>query len=200
MVRFWERMTPVWCLAGRCRSNLAQIEQSNPGSGLGLQVKVLKTFEVVFLSLQSERPNHHTLDSETPTPSYSFRVDLETLNIVPAIPQTVPRKCVKRLEVHVLRGWRLMRLANRVEWVVVLGVGERWSRTPSRHGRPGDSLALSSLSLSQTETERQSVVPRKRATLKRRWKVVRSLLSTGMPHLQIIRIPEHIVPRNHSLC
>ena len=37
----------------RCQANMAQIRQTRPDSGLGFQVKVLKTFEVVPPSLGS---------------------------------------------------------------------------------------------------------------------------------------------------
>jgi len=34
----------VWCLASRCRANVAHTRQSGPDYGLGIQVKVLITF------------------------------------------------------------------------------------------------------------------------------------------------------------
>ena len=37
----------------RCRANVAHIKQSRPDSGLGVQVKVVKTFQVVPTSLGS---------------------------------------------------------------------------------------------------------------------------------------------------
>jgi len=44
----WEYM-----VASRCRANVAHIRQSRPDSGLGFQVKVLKTFKDVPSSLES---------------------------------------------------------------------------------------------------------------------------------------------------
>jgi len=40
----------------RCRANMARKRQSRPDFGLGFQVKVLKTFEVVPSSLGSGSP------------------------------------------------------------------------------------------------------------------------------------------------
>ena len=45
----------MWLLAHRCRANMAHIRQSRPGSGLGIQIKVHKAFNVVPFSLGSGR-------------------------------------------------------------------------------------------------------------------------------------------------
>ena len=38
----------------RCRENMARVRQSRPDSGLGFQVKVLETFQVVSSSLGND--------------------------------------------------------------------------------------------------------------------------------------------------
>ena len=45
----------------RCRGTLARIRQSRPDSGLGFQLKVLKTFQGVPSSLESGRQNNARL-------------------------------------------------------------------------------------------------------------------------------------------